>query len=215
MTTNAESAESILNKSAGYIEVVSNSHMERFRLPSWQSERIAIDSHYVVGDFDVSRDGSKRVMTIVGFTEDFKLIIYSDQNKVNTISSKAILRNPVFSPDGKGIAYLQARKHNVDWIGDWYLHFTQNDGSVNKQLSSLGLAQFKPSWFPDGKRLAVSTKDYNIYIHDNATNKEIKIIDFGYAPTVSNDGRRIDKKQNNSPFQNEDRRIRENNVIKK
>jgi len=67
----------------------------------------------------------------------------------------------------------------------------ESDGSDNRKLSDLGLARFKPSWFPDGKRLALSTKDYKIYIVDVGTKQETKIVDFGHAPSVSHDGTKI------------------------
>ena len=192
----AEGVKHIVDRCTGYIEIVSNSHMEGFRLPSGPSERIAIAPGALVDDFDVSRDGRGRAITIAGY-DDFNLLIYSDNNKANTISSKAFIKNPAFSPDGKRIAYLQRNKSDPGnrlqeaWIKDWYLYLIAADGSANRQQSALGFARFKPSWFPDGKRLAISTKDYKIYIIDVETKQETKIVEFGYAPTVSHDGAKI------------------------
>jgi len=105
VAVSVEGAQSVVDHCGGYIEIVSSSHMERFRVPSGPPERIASATGILVDGFDVSRDGSKRVIETMG-DDDFRLLIYTD-SKVNTVTSKSFIRKPIFSPDGKSIAYLQ------------------------------------------------------------------------------------------------------------
>lgn len=103
------------------------------------------------------------------------------------------MRYPSFSPDGKIIAYLfyKYEKEPKNWIDDSYLYLTKTDGSSDRQVSGLSYFIGKPSWFPDSRRLAIASKDYKVYIVNTETGEERKIIDFGIAPTISHDGKRI------------------------
>ena len=191
-----ESSMGKIDKLSGYLDVVSDSHIETINLSTGRSERSDIASKYLVDDFDVSRGGEKRAISIASNDGLFKILLISNNTEINKIASNDIIRKPVYSPNGKNLVYLSAKKNprermQDDWINDWYLYIANFDGSGNKQLYNSGVARFKPSWFPDGITLAVSTKDYKIYALDTITNKAQPISDFGYAPSVSHDGAKI------------------------
>lgn len=179
---------------SGCIEIVSDYGIERVCLPSGRTEAVLNKSpEYLVGTFDVSHDGTERVLAVLGYGGKPERLIYLRNKSLKTILPKNFVRCPSFSPDSEYVAYLY---HEYDgktqnWVDDMFLYVIMPDGSSHRQVSKLSLNQHKPSWFPDRKRLALGTKDMKIVIVDIETGRERKIIDFGIAPTVSNDGKKI------------------------
>jgi len=122
-----------------------------------------------------------------------KLVLIKENGEKRTIIRDNFLGYPSFSPDSNLIAFLKRKNlgKNINWIDDWYLYLTDTEGSFQKELSDLSLYHHRPSWFPDGNRLVVTKKDLSIYIVDVTSNEEFKIIEYGSAPTVSNNGKYI------------------------
>ena len=86
--------------------------------------------------------------------------------KVNRITTTKIEngtmhkeRQPIFSPDGKSIAY-QRNQENVDWGYDIY--FTSSNGGIEKNLTNpIDRCFFKAEWSTDSKALFVAANDFN------------------------------------------------------
>ena len=86
--------------------------------------------------------------------------------KINRVTTKQIdnaamhrERQPVFSPDGKSIAY-QFQLHNVGYGSDVY--FTSISGGEGKNLTAaLDRCFFRAEWSTDSKALFVAAKDVN------------------------------------------------------
>ena len=86
--------------------------------------------------------------------------------KVNRITTTKIEngtmhkeRQPIFSPDGKSIAY-QRNQENVDWGYDIY--FTSSNGGIEKNLTNpIDRCFFKAEWTADSKAIVVAANDFN------------------------------------------------------
>jgi dipeptidyl aminopeptidase/acylaminoacyl peptidase len=79
--------------------------------------------------------------------------------------------SPVFSPDGKYIAYMSDYDGDEQW--DIFLVSTEN-GDVTNLTSSRLVSEEEPAWSPDGKWLAYIVKpqsapNYEIHLFDMAT----------------------------------------------
>ncbi len=91
-------------------------------------------------------------------------------------SSSSAERAPVWSPKGDKIAWFS------DASGEYQLVIADQDGD-NKKTYSLPnhTFYFKPDWSPDGKYIAYSDTDYNIWIINLDTGKAQKIDSDNYA----------------------------------
>jgi len=87
----------------------------------------------------------------------------SVRNLTNT--SGVAERDPVWSPDGRQIAYFSDR------TGEYELYLRPADGKgQEKQLTKGGLVfRYQPLWSPDSKRIAFSDKTGSLYIVDIET----------------------------------------------
>lgn len=181
----------------GYIEIAFDGAIDKIFFPSDKMEEILkkLTNQYYIGSFDVSPDGKDRILEVEQRnSEPERLIMFSNSKEFKVLVRKDAVREPAFSPDSKTIAYLYGdprKEPKKNWIPDYNLYLINADGTSNRQISNLWLYNTKPSWFPDGKRLAVSTRDFKIYIINTETGEEKKIIDFGLAPSVSHDGKKI------------------------
>ena len=106
------------------------------------------------------------------------------------------VRAPALSPDGQTLAYLVSPplgciEQSLNVVNDWRLFLLNLRSGSFRKISERSCFHMKPSWFPDGKHLAVGSKDLNIYMIDLLTGEERKIIDFGVGPVVSPDGTKI------------------------
>ena len=94
--------------------------------------------------------------------------------------------DPVWSPDGKWIAYLSDR------TGEYELFMKMSDGSgEEKQITDNGtIWRFPPIWSPDSKKLAFSDKNHKLWYVDVNSGNTIEvdhsnyndIIDYQWSP---------------------------------
>lgn len=104
-------------------------------------------------------------------------------------------RQPVWSPDGKQLAYFAYRDGNYD------LWTVKADGTDPRAVTSGTYDDREPAWSPDGKSLAFSSDraakgapSYNIWTIDLATGALSQITSNGYEdrlPTWAPDGKSI------------------------
>lgn len=74
-------------------------------------------------------------------------------------SSKSAERAPVWSPDGKQIAYFSDAK------GEYELVLADQDGAIQKKINLPDPSFFfKPEWSPDGAHIAFTDTDYQIWV---------------------------------------------------
>ena len=204
----------------GYIEVANDSGIQRITLPWGRTVEIFKKrADYLVNDFDLSPDGKDRVVSVSGVGYDItRLCIYSSNDKLITILSKSSIRMPSFSPDGKHIAYLSCpynRETKILSNDDCYLFLVRPDGSFDSKVSDLPLMSFRPSWFPDGKRLTVITRNFEVYSINIENGAQERIIDFGVAAVVSPSGKHIAYLSNNVDASTRRKIIDSYNISKK
>jgi len=184
----------MINRLTGYIEFVSDWGIQRFILSTAKKEEILKKNPYLITSFDISPNGKDRALEGNSLGTPDGLIMYLNSSEFKPILSGKLFRNPSFSPDGQWIAYLsdEHRGEKKYWFDDWALYIIRTDGSSEQKVSNLVLDVFnKPSWFPDGKKMVVSTKDWKIYIVDSKTGNTKKMIEFGRAPSISHDGKNL------------------------
>jgi dipeptidyl aminopeptidase/acylaminoacyl peptidase len=75
--------------------------------------------------------------------------------------------SPVFSPDGKWIAFVSSR------AGEDNLYVISVDGGEARQLTNISTGVSNPLWSPDGKWIAFSSDVYPECGADGACNKKI------------------------------------------
>ncbi len=87
-----------------------------------------------------------------------------------TGSPGAADRYPVWSPDGKSIAWFS------DQSGEYQLFITDQEGIEKPKVISIPDPTFffRPSWSPDGKRIAFTDTHYNLWIVEIATTKLVR-----------------------------------------
>jgi tricorn protease len=81
-------------------------------------------------------------------------------------------RDPVWSPDGRSIAYFS------DASGEYTLHIAPQNGVGNARVITLGDAPsfyYSPSWSPDGKKISYTDKRLQLWYVDVATGKSVKV----------------------------------------
>lgn len=187
------------NNLSGYIEILANYSIARVDLSTGRSKEVFrnrdnIDIGNYLINFDISPDGKKRILATTGSVDKPpRLLLYGDDKSQKTILEKVFLGYPSFSPDGKFIAYLYTpyAKEKNNWNANNYLFIIKVDGSSDRQISKLSCDVHRPSWFPNGKKITVGSKDLGIYVIDVDNGIDKRIIDFGTAPAVSHDGRKI------------------------
>lgn len=89
-------------------------------------------------------------------------------------------RYPVWSPDGKSIAYFS------DSSGEYALHVQSQDGKGKVRKYSLSGAGFyeSPSWSPDSKKICYVDNSLSLYFVDLESGKETKIAsEYLYMPS--------------------------------
>ena len=105
--------------------------------PSPDGQRIAFDS---------DRDGERAVF-----------IARRDGTNVRRVSGPGYAAVPMWSPDGRQLAYVRAEERNR---GVWNLWLLAVDSGELRQLTHYRRGQpWSASWFPDGRRVAYTHED--------------------------------------------------------
>lgn len=190
------SLDNKISKLTGYIEIVSDFGIKRIYCPSGHVESVFPKQfNYMIHSFDVSPKSNNRILAVSGAgNKPERLVMLLNNGSLYDVISKNFVRNPSFSPDDGRIAYIAMEPINnkeKDWFCDWYLNIINTDGSGDRQISKISSSNCKPSWFPDGKKLVVGSKDLKIYILDINDGEEQQIISFGTCPAISNNGKWI------------------------
>ena len=111
-----------------------------------------------------------------------------------TRSSGVADREPIWSPDGKQIAWFS------DSSGEYQLMVGDQDGTAPARAYTLEQPTYfyAPAWSPDGKRILFSDAEMNLWVLDLATGKETHVDQGNYtwpnrdmAPAWSPDSRWI------------------------
>lgn len=113
----------------------------------WQMKRVA--------SVEVSSDGQKAVFTQTsynieedkGLTDIFLLDIKTGEQRQLTFTGKE--GSPVWSPDGKSIAFISKRQD-----GPGQVYILSLSGGEAQKVTDLPVAVFSLKWFPDGKQIA-------------------------------------------------------------
>lgn len=98
---------------------------------------------------------------------------------------------PVWSPDGKRLAFVSDRDGNME------IYVMNADGSGVTRLTNNSATDGDPAWSPDGKRIAFdSDRDGNreVYVMNADGNRQIRLTDNPAddgSPTWSPDGKRM------------------------
>ena len=94
-----------------------------------------------------SADGRRIAFASAGEGGDISVVDADWQNPQRLTNTEAAESHPVWSPDGKRLAYL------VRTGEDLHLHVMEEDGSQSKQVTDLPVSNAPASWSPDGTRL--------------------------------------------------------------
>jgi dipeptidyl aminopeptidase/acylaminoacyl peptidase len=113
----------------------------------WQMKRISA--------VEVSPDGRKAVYTLTNydiegdksFTDLYLLDIAQGSERRLTYTGRE--SSPVFSPDGKHIAFVSRRNESSA-----QLFIMPLEGGEAEKITDLPVGVYSPKWFPDGKRIA-------------------------------------------------------------
>ena len=100
-----------------------------------------------------------------------------------TASSKSHERSPIWSPDGKKVAFFS------DESGEYQLHVVAQDGSGKAQTYKLQGNGFydEPLWSPDGTRISYRDNSWSLYVVDLAKESSTKIASaIHFAPSDLN-----------------------------
>ncbi len=91
-------------------------------------------------------------------------------------------RDPVWSPDGRWIAY------SSDATGEYELYVTAPDASATRQLTHTGAGfKYRPVWSPDSARIAFVDQTNTVYVHttDTGETRRIDTDEWGSQPQVT------------------------------
>jgi tricorn protease len=122
-----------------------------------------------ITDWDLSPSAKRAVLAARG---DLFTVPAEDGDPRNlTQTPGARERDPVWSPDGKWIAYLS------DQSGEYELHVIGSDGKTPARQVTRGGGTFRfgPQWSPDSKKLAFSDKTMTLWWCDVASGKLAKV----------------------------------------
>lgn len=136
--------------------------------PSLRAQRVDASKNITSGD--ISATGKRIVVEARGDIWTAPVKNGSPRNLTRT--SGIAERSPIWSPDGKWIAYLS------DESGEYEVYVTQSDGrGETRQLTSNGTCwRTLQNWSPDSKYITFSDKAGNLFLLDAET-KDLKKVD--------------------------------------
>ncbi|CAM2010803.1 S41 family peptidase [Acanthopleuribacter pedis] len=115
-----------------------------------------------IDGFDISPSGKRLAITARG--DLFSVPAKDGPVRTLMTGSKTRQRNPIWSPDGKWVAYLS------DETGEYQLHVVAQDGGEPRQITrDFKMWPLQPEWSPDSKTIAIATKDRKLYLVDVAS----------------------------------------------
>jgi len=122
-----------------------------------------------ITEFDLSPSAKRAVFAARGDLFTVPAENGDPRNLTNTPGARE--RNPVWSPDGKWIAYLS------DKSGEYEIHVCGSDGRTPDRQVTKGGGTFRyaPKWSPDSKKIAFSDKTMSLWWCDVATGKITKV----------------------------------------
>jgi Tol biopolymer transport system component len=109
-------------------------------------------------------------------------------NTINKVYSQS--SQPVWSPDGKKIAFSSYRNGNLN--RDIYV--MNADGSNQTRLTTDPLDDTKPTWSPDGSKIAFASSrggGFNIYVMNSDGSNQVHLTGDAGSPAWSPDGTKI------------------------
>ena len=150
----------------------------------------------LVSDLDWSPDGSRIIFT--RFRSDIKddsdiFIADEDGKDLKALTNDPEIQcQPVFSPDGRRIVYVDGRREK-----GYNIAIMDIDGSSFKLLTDIRDYNLQPAWSPDGEKISFSSNrsgSYEIWIMDKqggGLKQLTKDNGFNSFPRFSPDGRRL------------------------
>ncbi len=166
----------IVYEQGGYLNILNPANQETKRLTvqvrgdfHWARERWEDVRATALQNASLSPSGQRALFEYRG--EIFTVPKEKGDWRNLTKSSGAADRSPVWSPDGKRIAWFS------DISGEYQLMIGDQEGLEKPKVISFPdpTFYFEPAWSPDGKYLAFTDTDYNLWYTDvaNGTTKKI------------------------------------------
>ncbi|MGB4705517.1 MAG: PDZ domain-containing protein [Candidatus Saccharicenans sp.] len=176
--------EKIIYEQAGYLHLFDPNTGQHNRLViGLSTDLIELRERYVKGprwirNADLSPTGARAVFEFRGEIVTFPAEKGDFRNLTQTTGAHE--RNPVWSPDGRYIAYFS------DESGEYELHLKPHDGKGEVKKYRLTGAGFydSPVWSPDSQKIAFADNSWSLYWIDLKTGKVKKIAsEYLYGPT--------------------------------
>jgi len=183
----------VLNASSGGEQIIYEqaAHLHTFDLQASQSHRLKIGvaadlleirSRYVKGfqyirNASVSPSGARAVLEFRGEIITIPAEKGDPRNLTNTQGTHE--RSPIWSPDGKKIAYFS------DESGEYELHIKNQDGKTKAKIYKIDLSGYydTPVWSPDSQKISFADNSRTLYWIDLKTGGIKKIgSDYLYGP---------------------------------
>lgn len=168
--------ESIVYENGGYLYVL-DLQTEKSKKISVQipDDKVLTRPEFVsakdqINDFGVSPGGERAVFEARGEIFTVPVKKGNTRNLTNTSGSRE--KNPVWSPDGKWIAFMSDR------TGEDELYVISQDGkSKETRITTDGHCfRFTPVWSPDSKKLLFADKELKLY-YVRVDDKKVVLID--------------------------------------
>ena len=163
---------------------------------------VLVVSLFILMQIAVNGDASRKTKIAFASTRDVNLDIYvmdgDGKNQRRVTAHSTIDQHPVWSPDGKKIAYdvLLNPWDNDKWNRTIYV--MDSDGENNRKLIKRPQWDINPAWLPDGNRIVFSSgkiaPQHEIHaINADGRNSRQLTKDIGHKrmPSWAHDGRHI------------------------